>query len=151
MLCGLGCNTLPGERYGSLRRIRNRYHGEINRYFLCDRGRFGYEFVNSPPQDPATVIRIPRRTRMRTPSRREQATEHVAALLKTSSRAIGIGSPRASLEANHALRTLVGAENFFIGIDSDEAGLVSSVVEILSDGPARTPSLRDDRAAPTPS
>ena len=45
--CGLGCNTIPGERYGTLRRIRNRYNGEVNGYFLCDRGRFGYEFVNS--------------------------------------------------------------------------------------------------------
>ena len=44
--CGLGCNTIPGERYGTLRRIRNRYNGEVNGYFLCDRGRFGYEFVN---------------------------------------------------------------------------------------------------------
>ncbi|MHB1465376.1 MAG: NADH-quinone oxidoreductase subunit G, partial [Thermoleophilia bacterium] len=24
--CGLGCNTIPGERYGSLRRIRNRFN-----------------------------------------------------------------------------------------------------------------------------
>ena len=43
----LGCNTIPGERYGTLRRIVNRYNGEVNGYFLCDRGRFGYEFVNS--------------------------------------------------------------------------------------------------------
>ncbi|MFB3915839.1 MAG: hypothetical protein ACE14M_03875 [Terriglobales bacterium] len=45
--CGLGCNISPGERYGMLRRIVNRYHGDINGYFLCDRGRHGYEFVNS--------------------------------------------------------------------------------------------------------
>src|SRR5713101_2752014 len=45
--CGLGCNTIPGERYGELRRIQNRYNGEVNGYFLCDRGRYGYEFVNS--------------------------------------------------------------------------------------------------------
>ena len=38
---------MPGERYGTLRRILNRYNGEVNGYFLCDRGRFGYEFVNS--------------------------------------------------------------------------------------------------------
>ena len=25
--CGLGCNTTPGERYGMLRRVRNRYNG----------------------------------------------------------------------------------------------------------------------------
>jgi NADH-quinone oxidoreductase subunit G len=28
--CGLGCNTLPGERYGTLRRIRNRYNHQVN-------------------------------------------------------------------------------------------------------------------------
>ena len=39
--------TSRGERYGSLRRILNRYNGEVNGYFLCDRGRYGYEFVNS--------------------------------------------------------------------------------------------------------
>ena len=38
--CGLGCNTLAGERYGGLRRILNRYSGDVNGYFLCDRGRF---------------------------------------------------------------------------------------------------------------
>jgi anaerobic selenocysteine-containing dehydrogenase len=32
----------------NLRRIVNRYNHEVNGYFLCDRGRFGYEFVNSP-------------------------------------------------------------------------------------------------------
>jgi NADH-quinone oxidoreductase subunit G len=36
----------PGERYGELRRILNRYNREVNGYFLCDRGRYGYEFVN---------------------------------------------------------------------------------------------------------
>jgi NADH-quinone oxidoreductase subunit G len=45
--CGLGCNIIAGERYGTLRRVLNRYNSEINGYFLCDRGRFGYEFVNS--------------------------------------------------------------------------------------------------------
>ena len=45
--CGVGCNTIAGERYGVLRRLRNRYNREVNGYFLCDRGRGGYEFVNS--------------------------------------------------------------------------------------------------------
>jgi len=142
MLCGLGCNTLPGERYGTLRRIRNRYHGEVNRYFLCDRGRFGYEFVNSPRRIRQAVIRDPGGERT-SPVSAHQATEHVAALLKASNRAIGIGSPRASLEANHALRTLVGSENFFVGVDEAEARPLSTLVKILNNGPARTPSLRD--------
>ncbi|MGH8455493.1 MAG: 2Fe-2S iron-sulfur cluster-binding protein, partial [Stenotrophobium sp.] len=45
--CAVGCNISPGERYGEIRRIENRYNGEVNGYFLCDRGRFGYEFVSS--------------------------------------------------------------------------------------------------------
>ena len=45
--CALGCNITAAERYGMLRRLVNRYNGEVNGYFLCDRGRFGYEFVNS--------------------------------------------------------------------------------------------------------
>ncbi|XPE47760.1 hypothetical protein ACNKHO_14530 [Shigella flexneri] len=27
--CSLGCNTSPGERYGELRRIENRYNGTV--------------------------------------------------------------------------------------------------------------------------
>ena len=29
-----------------VRQIVTRYNGEVNGYFLCDRGRYGYEFVN---------------------------------------------------------------------------------------------------------
>jgi len=142
MLCGLGCNTLPGERYGSLRRIRNRYHGEVNGYFLCDRGRFGYEFVNSPRRILSPLIRDPGGAGATVVSA-NRAADHVAALLKDSGRTIGIGSPTASLEANHALRSLVGPGNFFIGVDSREAQLISASLKILGEGPTRTPSLRD--------
>src|SRR3546814_10086084 len=44
--CSVGCNVSPGERYGEIRRIENRYHGDLNGYFLCDRGRFGYGYTN---------------------------------------------------------------------------------------------------------
>ncbi len=61
--CGVGCNTIPGERYGLLRRIRNRYHRDVNGYFLCDRGRYGYEFVNSPRRIRQAMLRIGRTSR----------------------------------------------------------------------------------------
>ncbi len=44
--CSLGCNIIAGERYGTLRRISSRYNEDVNGYFICDRGRFGYDFVN---------------------------------------------------------------------------------------------------------
>ena len=54
--CGLGCNTTPGARYGELRRVLSRYNRDINKMFLCDRGRFGYAFVNAPQRIRATKV-----------------------------------------------------------------------------------------------
>ncbi|MGH9520600.1 MAG: 2Fe-2S iron-sulfur cluster-binding protein, partial [Terriglobales bacterium] len=31
--CSLGCNISPGERYGKLRVVVNRYHSDVNQYF----------------------------------------------------------------------------------------------------------------------
>src|SRR6266545_672183 len=110
--CGLGCNTIPGERYGSLRRIVNRYNQEVNGYFLCDRGRFGYEFVNSSQRIRQPQIKSDEHGAAEVVTG-EVALRRAATLL--SGVVIGIGSPRASLEANFALRALVGAENFYAG------------------------------------
>ncbi|MFC6670281.1 2Fe-2S iron-sulfur cluster-binding protein [Marinobacterium aestuariivivens] len=46
--CAVGCNTLPAERYGRIIRIGNRFQPDLNGYFLCDRGRFGYDYQNAP-------------------------------------------------------------------------------------------------------
>jgi NADH-quinone oxidoreductase subunit G len=128
--CGLGCNTIPGERYGMLRRIRNRYNEEINGYFLCDRGRYGYEFVNLPQR-----IRQPR-TKSEPPSLTLAAIlPRLEEILRPETPLIGIGSPRASLEANFALRTLVGADHFFPGISANEAHLYQRVLSILKSMP----------------
>src|SRR5512138_1864872 len=94
--CGLGCNTIPGERYGTLRRIRNRFNGDVNTYFLCDRGRFGYELVNSPKRIKSPLMRdvegrfVPLST--------ETALAKIGRLIQGSQRLVGIGSARASLE-----------------------------------------------------
>jgi len=135
-LCGLGCNTIAGERYGTLRRILNRYHSAVNGYFICDRGRFGYEYVNSPRR-----IRQARVDGV--PTTREAALERVKQIVGAGANLIGIGSPRASLEANFALRTLVGPNQFFMGTADFEHRLVATVLNILQSGPARTPSLSE--------
>ncbi|HEX6269763.1 MAG TPA: NADH-quinone oxidoreductase subunit NuoG, partial [Anaerolineales bacterium] len=136
--CGLGCNTIPGERYGTLRRIRNRYNQEVNGYFLCDRGRYGYEFVNSPQR-----IRQSRINPDRQPVSVEEAVTRLAEILQPETPLIGIGSPRASLEANFALQTLVGAGNFIPGISANEARLYQSILKILREGSTPTASLHE--------
>src|SRR5262249_7457740 len=145
--CGVGCNTIPGERYGVLRTITNRYNGQVNGYFLCDRGRFGYDFVNSPRRLRQPLLR---RGPTAESVSRDLALEYVAALVRAGApggradaRILGIGSPRASLEANFALRTLVGPERFCLGVSERQHRLLSAVLSILRHGPARTPSLYD--------
>jgi NADH-quinone oxidoreductase subunit G len=147
--CGLGCNTIPGERYGELRRIRNRYNSEVNGYFLCNRGRYGYKFVNSDQRIYHPILKHPE-GHMQTGDRiitksptREDVLKHLESILYFGAKVIGIGSPRASLEANFALRTLVGPENFFLGISENDSGPISLIIEILEKGPARSPSLHD--------
>lgn len=137
--CAVGCNTSPGERYGEIRRIENRFNGTVNHYFLCDRGRFGYGFVNREDR--------PRQPQLKDGTRLsgDAALDQAADALRTARRIVGIASPRASLEANHALRELVGADNFFLGVNAAELGLLSLAKDILARG-VRTPSLREIEA-----
>jgi NADH-quinone oxidoreductase subunit G len=140
--CGLGCNTIPGERYGTLRRIRNRYNHQVNGYFLCDRGRYGYEFVNSN-QRLRTGLRRNSQHESPQPIDRQDALQQVAGFLKQPERVIGIGSPRASLEANFALWALVGPERFYLGLSAAESRLLALALQVLQAGPARSASVHD--------
>lgn len=140
--CSLGCNTTPGERYGMLRRVVNRFNSRVNGYFLCDRGRFGYGYVN----DESRIRRPSLRT---TPAEapKPDGAPHViayaAGLLRRSQGLIGIGSPRASLEANMALRSLVGPERFSSGMTEQESRLLSTIHGIVQDGPVPAVSLQE--------
>lgn len=126
--CSLGCNTIAGERYGSLRMINNRYNGDVNGYFLCDRGRFGYEFVNG-----ASRVRNPQKQNGVSYAVEIDRLMSELTLLRNA-KLIGIGSARASLESNFALRTIVGEANFYHGLSSHENHLTNLILQILSCG-----------------
>jgi NADH-quinone oxidoreductase subunit G len=142
--CALGCNTIPGERYGTLRRIRNRYHGGVNGYFLCDRGRYGYEFVNDRRRIRQPLARNAEGRFL--PASKEETLAQIGRLLNAGP-VLGIGSPRASLEANFALRQLVGPENFYPGVCAAETQLLSFIIDSLRNGPVRSASLSDVASA----
>jgi NADH-quinone oxidoreductase subunit G len=129
--CGVGCNTIASERYGKLRRILNRYHHDLNGYFLCDRGRFGYDYVNHPQR-----IRLPRWENETLT--KEAILARLAPLVAERGKMAGIGSPRASLEANHALRTLVGADRFSNGMSPAESAIAAEIVTVLRGNRAAT-------------
>ncbi|OQP32504.1 NADH-quinone oxidoreductase subunit NuoG [Pantoea latae] len=138
--CSVGCNTSPGERYGELRRIENRYNGTVNHYFLCDRGRFGYGYVNRAdrPRHPMQL-----RGNDWVQLNAEQAVNAAADTLRQAKRVIGIGSPRASVESNFALRELVGADNFSTGMPAGEQARLELMLKVLRESGIYTPSLRE--------
>ncbi|MDF7680554.1 NADH-quinone oxidoreductase subunit NuoG [Enterobacteriaceae bacterium ESL0689] len=138
--CSVGCNVSPGERYGEIRRIENRYNGTVNRYFLCDRGRFGYGYVNlkDRPRQP-----MQRRGDQLITLSAGQAQQAAADILRQAKKTIAIGSPRASIESNFALRQLVGVDNFYSGLALSEQERLQTMLHILREGGVHTPTLRE--------
>lgn len=134
--CSSGCNISPGERYGELRRIENRFNGSVNQYFLCDRGRFGYGYVNREDRPRQPLLADGAKLSL------DDALDKAADLLRGRN-IVGIGSPRASLESNYALRELVGAEHFYSGIEATELERIRLVLQVLNDSPLPVPNMRD--------
>jgi len=139
--CSVGCNIIVSERYDSLRRIMSRYNGAVNGYFICDRGRFGYEFVNDAKRIRKVKIRL-----QKDGTQDEVENGILISTLETSfsktKKIIGIGSPRASLESNFALSVLVGKENFYHGISLKEQLLTKTILGFLQNSGILTPSLK---------
>lgn len=137
--CASGCNISPGERYGEIRRVENRFNGSVNQYFLCDKGRFGTGYVNRADR--------PRQPQFRangsvTNVSVDQALDHVIADVK-GKKVLGIGSPRASLESNYALRELVGQDNYSTGMSQKEQNLVELAASIMQTEGIYNPNMRE--------
>ncbi|WP_181950849.1 NADH-quinone oxidoreductase subunit NuoG [Blochmannia endosymbiont of Camponotus nipponensis] len=139
--CSIGCNIILGERYGKLCRVENRYNGDINGYFLCDRGRFGCGYVNAENRPRNPLYR--KDDAWGILSEKKAIRVAANALKYNCKRIIGIGSSRASMESNFALLKLVGSENFYAGINSFEHERLSLILKILCDSGIYVPSLRE--------
>ena len=137
--CSAGCNISPGERYGELRRIENRYNGEVNRYFLCDRGRFGYGYVNRSDRPTQALERL---NGKHVKINLDYALDETINRLQ-GKKVIGIGSPRASLETNFALKNLVGFDNFSTGLNYQQQALVNKCIEVLTTEGIYNPGMTD--------
>jgi len=122
--CAVGCNITVNERGGEFRRVTNRFNATLNGYFLCDRGRFGTGFLNSKER-----LRLSRDRAGNTYSH-AAARDKLTAVLREDD-LIGIGSPRASVEANFALRELVGEANFYAGFSEFESAMLTAVLDIM--------------------
>ena len=148
--CAVGCNILPGERYGKLKRIHNRYNDQVNGYFLCDRGRFGSGYINSEERLNYAGVRDSNGEFAAIKS--QEAIEIAAQWMKVgegakTNKIVGIGSPRASLEANYLLRELVGKEHFAAGFGDRESQVINRIAAILKTTRAKNPSIKQMETA----
>ena len=125
--CGLGCNTIPAARQGLLRRVTARFNGDVNGYFLCDRGRYGYEVVNGKSRvesrESGVQVRVGYHS-IREGRGRRRVAESV------------VGIELCSEAARRGRQLLHRA----FRVRSRRAELA---LKILKNGPARTPSLAE--------
>ncbi|MCF8035528.1 MAG: NADH-quinone oxidoreductase subunit NuoG [Desulfobacteraceae bacterium] len=46
--CSLGCRTTVSARYRQVVRVEGRFSQQVNRDFICDRGRYGFYYADRP-------------------------------------------------------------------------------------------------------
>jgi len=46
--CSLGCHTIASARYREIVRLEAHFNEAVNGYFICDRGRYGFDYANHP-------------------------------------------------------------------------------------------------------
>ncbi len=153
--CSDGCKVTLGVRQANdgseIVRADNRDKSGINGDFLCAKGRFGFDFVDSPDRLTQPLVRNAQGKLE--PATWEHAIRVAAGKLKEirdtrGGKAIGvIGSNRTTNEENYLLqkfaRTVLGTNN----IDHERTTDYASFARALSGQPGKTASLRDIASA----
>ncbi|ALC18125.1 NADH dehydrogenase subunit G [Desulfuromonas soudanensis] len=101
--CSLGCAVVPGARYRQVQRVRAGVNRQTNGFFICDRGRFGYGYVNHPQRPRTPLVDGREATWEEALGAAGRRIESLVAQHGPQSVAF-LGSSRASLEANALLR-----------------------------------------------
>ncbi len=55
--CGVGCNTALSVRRGQIMRVMPRQNETVNELWICDKGRFGHHFNDSPYRLTTPLVR----------------------------------------------------------------------------------------------
>lgn len=116
--CSLGCNTIANARYREIMRIEARFNEVVNGHFICDRGRYGFQYANHPER--------PRKAKINgaeapMPEAVRAASEGLAGITRDfGSGAVAVlGSTRNSLETQAAIERMAKmndwhAPNYFV-------------------------------------
>ncbi|RJQ48886.1 MAG: 4Fe-4S dicluster domain-containing protein, partial [Nitrospiraceae bacterium] len=116
--CGVGCSLVVQIRDDSIKRVIPKMGMGLNKGMLCSRGRFGYEYINSPERLKTPLVRKNGRLEE---SNWSEAFDIIAGKLMQTrkdhggSAIAGIASPRCSNEDNYAfqkfMRMACGSNN----------------------------------------
>ena len=154
--CGDGCKTTLGVRSTSdgseIVRGDNRDKSGINNDFLCNKGRYAFDFANNDDRITQPLVRQPNGELK--PVSWETAFDHVGTKLRElrdtrGGKSIGvIGSNRTTNEEAYLLqkfaRTVLGTNN----IDHHRTADYASFAQSLAGTTGRTASLRETLTAP---
>jgi NADH-quinone oxidoreductase subunit G len=154
--CGDGCKTTLGVRSTSdgseIVRGDNRDKSGINNDFLCNKGRYAFDFANNEDRITQPLVRQPNGEMK--PVSWEEALDHVGKKFRElrdtrGGKSIGvIGSNRTTNEEAYLLqkfaRTVLGTNN----IDHHRTADYVSFAQALAGQNDRTASLRDTLTAP---
>lgn len=116
--CSVGCNARIDSRVDRVLRLMSRTNDEVDDGWLCNRGRWGFDFVNNPERLRTPLIR---RNGKLTPATWEEAYFYIAKRLKDitekhgAQSVAGIGSTRTTNEEAYLfqklLRDVIGTSN----------------------------------------
>ncbi len=154
--CGDGCKVTLGVRQSNegsdIVRADNRDKSGINGDFLCAKGRFGFDFVESPDRLNKPLVR--NAAGKLEPTTWENALRIAGSKLKEirdarGGAAIGVlGSNRTTNEENYLLqkfaRTVLGTNN----IDHDRTADYAAFAQAMAGHEGKCASLRDAGTAP---
>jgi NADH-quinone oxidoreductase subunit G len=109
--CSLGCNLVVSARYRRLVRHEARPNMEVNGYFICDRGRYGYPYAEHPDRPRQALAKGTRQALPDAIASARQALADITTQYGPQSVA-AIGSVRSSLETVAVLAHQCGAHHW---------------------------------------
>jgi NADH-quinone oxidoreductase subunit G len=148
--CSTGCNIYIDETQGEVYRLRARENQAVNRYWLCDEGRYNYKFINA--ENRVTVVRVKIREQMRqTPWNKALETVHaqLSEIVGGGGKVAGIASAQMTNEEIFLFKKYIGevlgSDTFDFRIDGSWADVEKQVDALLLRGD-KNPNTRGAEA-----
>ncbi|MCC6590857.1 MAG: NADH-quinone oxidoreductase subunit NuoG [Bryobacterales bacterium] len=131
--CADGCKTTLGVRNGEIMRANNRDKSGVNGEFLCVKGRYAYDFTNSPERLQSPMVRVNGKLEEVSWVQAINTVAQKLAEAKAGGGKIGvIGSNHTTNEENYYLQKLAREGLGTPHIDHHRTGDVATLLDALA-------------------